>query len=139
MADEWIVSSVPDEDDRDEYPEITCPKCGDKTTDMDGFGFVACTVCGECTHPSRTGGICGICGQVEVARDAAAAPGWYVVKGRVMFRCPNGHTVTLRRPMRNVSGTVHQIGPDGAVTPAVACQYDGCGFEAKVKLEGFGG
>lgn len=45
----------------DEYPTLTCPQCGDTQTDMDGFGFLACDVCGYCTHPSLTGGICEIC------------------------------------------------------------------------------
>ena len=49
----------------DDYPTISCPVCADVTTDLDGFGFMACAVCGYCTHPSRTGNVCGICGDVE--------------------------------------------------------------------------
>lgn len=76
---------------------------------------------------------------LEVARDAAAGPAWSLVKRRVVFRCPNGHPITLWRPQLQMARTQHRIGPDGVVTPAVACRYDGCGFEAKVKLEGWAG
>ena len=36
----------------DDYPEMTCPKCGKETPDMDGFGFIACLPdgCGYCRH-----------------------------------------------------------------------------------------
>lgn len=47
-----------------DYPSMTCPKCGDQQTDFDGFGFMACTACGYCTHPAWNGGICGICGDI---------------------------------------------------------------------------
>ena len=50
------------------YPTIACPKCGDETGDMDGFGFIACTECGACIHPSRDGTVCGICGHDEAAQ-----------------------------------------------------------------------
>lgn len=47
-----------------------CPKCGAWVEDLDGFGVLAHlkphpTACGYCSHPSRTGGVCGICGEVE--------------------------------------------------------------------------
>lgn len=42
---------------------LECPKCGAAQEDLDGFGVVACSACGYCTHPSRTGDICGICGK----------------------------------------------------------------------------
>ena len=52
--------------DDDDYPTVDCPKCGKTQTDMDGFGFLACIPgCGFCTHPSRTDGVCGICGEIE--------------------------------------------------------------------------
>ena len=65
--------------DLDDYPTVTCPKCGREQVDMDGFGFLACIpfnipvsiaekhgvipCCGYCTHPSITDGVCGICGE----------------------------------------------------------------------------
>jgi hypothetical protein len=60
--------------DEVEYPRALCPECGDDTEDLDGFGFVACTVCGYCTHPSRTDGVCGICG--DKAETPQAREGW---------------------------------------------------------------
>lgn len=55
----------------DEQPMMTCPQCGAELEDFDGFGVLAHTQpayddgCGYCTHPSRDGGVCGICGDVE--------------------------------------------------------------------------
>lgn len=46
----------------EDYPEITCPRCGHTEEDMDGFGFVCCHRCGYCVHPSITDGVCGVCG-----------------------------------------------------------------------------
>lgn len=40
---------------------LECPKCGAAQEDLDGFGVVACSACGYCTHPSRDNDICGIC------------------------------------------------------------------------------
>lgn len=54
-------------------PIIRCPGCGIESKDYDGLGFVACTSCGLCTHPSRDGGVCGLCGDVESLREAAPA------------------------------------------------------------------
>ena len=45
---------------------VTCPRCGREHEDWDGFGVLACIPgCGWCSHPSRDGGVCGICGHVE--------------------------------------------------------------------------
>jgi hypothetical protein len=55
------------------YPPVVCPGCGASWPDLDGLGFVACPNCGLCTHPSRTGGVCGLCGDVESLREAAPA------------------------------------------------------------------
>lgn len=33
--------------------------------DFDGFGVLHCKACGYCVHPSCTGGVCDICGQVQ--------------------------------------------------------------------------
>ena len=54
-----------------EIPTVQCPGCGIVANDYDGIGFVACTSCGLCTHPSRDGGVCGICGDVETLRESA--------------------------------------------------------------------
>lgn len=53
------------EPDDIEYPTMSCPLCSAESTDLDGFGFFACLICGYCTHPSRTGGKCEICGEQE--------------------------------------------------------------------------
>ena len=42
-----------------------CPKCVERVEDFDGFGVLAHDKCGYCSHPSRYGGVCGICGDVE--------------------------------------------------------------------------
>lgn len=42
---------------------MACPQCGAEQEDFDGFGVLACSACGYCTHPSRTGDICGLCGK----------------------------------------------------------------------------
>jgi len=44
---------------------VECPRCHAAAPDHDGFGFVSCSACGYCTHPSRSDGVCGICGNVE--------------------------------------------------------------------------
>lgn len=55
----------------EETPQSQCPKCGKWVDDLDGFGVLAHTKpayadgCGYCSHPSRDGGVCGICGDVE--------------------------------------------------------------------------
>lgn len=49
----------------DDYPEMTCPMCGHTEDDLDGFGMLACPVCGWCSHPSITGGVCDICRKKE--------------------------------------------------------------------------
>jgi len=48
----------------DDLPSVTCPRCGAEGEDLDGFGFVHCPACDYCTHPSRTGGVCEVCGEV---------------------------------------------------------------------------
>jgi len=45
---------------------MECPVCGTQQEDMDGFGFIACQICGYCIHPNWTKdetGVwrCGIC------------------------------------------------------------------------------
>jgi hypothetical protein len=40
---------------------MKCPNCGAPQEDHDGFGVLSCAVCGYCTHPSLTGGVCDIC------------------------------------------------------------------------------
>lgn len=42
-------------------PQKICPSCGAVSKDFDGFGVLACELCGYCSHPSITGGICDIC------------------------------------------------------------------------------
>lgn len=64
-ACDTCVPQLLEEIELEAYPAITCPQCGAGGVDVDGFGFVACSACGRCTHPSRTGGVCGICGDVE--------------------------------------------------------------------------
>lgn len=59
----------------DEMPTIVCPQCGDTQHDFDGFGFVHCKACGFCTHPSRDGGVCGICGDDDDDPTAVATEG----------------------------------------------------------------
>lgn len=52
----------------DDMPTMTCPQCRVELPDFDGFGVLAHTKpayqdgCGYCSHPSRTDGVCGICG-----------------------------------------------------------------------------
>lgn len=54
-----------------EIDRTQCPECGAWVEDHDGFGVLAHTKpvypdgCGYCCHPSRDGGICGICGDEE--------------------------------------------------------------------------
>lgn len=49
-------------------PRTQCPECGAWVADHDGFGVLAHTKpaykdgCGYCSHPTRDGGVCGICG-----------------------------------------------------------------------------
>lgn len=56
-----------------DQPQMRCPQCGELEDDFDGFGMLAHTKpayengCGYCSHPSRDGGVCGICGDVEKA------------------------------------------------------------------------
>jgi len=49
----------------DDMPEMTCPKCRPEEPDLDGFGMLACPACKWCSHPSRDGGRCNICGDEE--------------------------------------------------------------------------
>jgi hypothetical protein len=46
----------------DDMPTMTCPQCKTEYTDYDGFGVLACAACGYCTHASRDGEICTLCG-----------------------------------------------------------------------------
>lgn len=59
-----------DDPNPDAIPTMTCPKCGDERHDFDGFGFLSCAKCGHCTHPSKTDGICGLCGRNVALSDA---------------------------------------------------------------------
>ena len=51
-----------------DVPDAPCPRCGEWVPDHDGFGVLAHVgptyehPCGYCSHPSRDGGACGICG-----------------------------------------------------------------------------
>jgi hypothetical protein len=72
------------DEDTDNGQGIRCPHCGWKQDDFDGFGFVHCFECGTCTHPSLTGGVCDICGQVEGASSPDVAS-------------PNGQTLICDR------------------------------------------
>jgi hypothetical protein len=59
------------DEDEDDYPALVCPICfTDGGDDLDGFGFIQCQTCGFCTHPTRLGTVCEICGHDE-ATDAA--------------------------------------------------------------------
>jgi predicted RNA-binding Zn-ribbon protein involved in translation (DUF1610 family) len=56
-------------------PKVTCPRCGYVEDDLDGFGFVYCAKCHECTHPSADGDengdfYCTVCGQICVESSA---------------------------------------------------------------------
>ena len=54
----------------DTAPVVKCPACGSWVPDLDGFGVLAHPKpdgCGYCSHPSRTGSMCNICGDVEGA------------------------------------------------------------------------
>lgn len=42
-------------------PKMGCPNCIAVYDDFDGFGVLFCGVCGYCTHPSVTGGVCDWC------------------------------------------------------------------------------
>lgn len=44
--------------------------------------------------------------------------------------CPNGHESTL-------SGSVHFVSHDGAVTPSYVCPSAGCDFHDMARLEGW--
>jgi hypothetical protein len=58
------------ESSSDAPPMSDCPNCGQSQIDMDGFGVLRCESCGYCAHPSRTGNVCDICGDVESEDDA---------------------------------------------------------------------
>lgn len=56
---------------RDTYLAVDCPRCGVRSIDFDGFGFVHCPACHHCEHPSLSGGpdgvmVCNLCGRSEV-------------------------------------------------------------------------
>ena len=62
-----------------EQPTMTCPRCGKELDDFDGFGVLAHIApmpdpCGFCSHPNRTDGVCGICGE-EIKRLEARGNG----------------------------------------------------------------
>jgi hypothetical protein len=44
--------------------------------------------------------------------------------------CGSGHTCRL-------SGRVHQVAPDGTVTPSYVCPVAGCGFHVWIRLVGW--
>lgn len=49
-------------------PTATCPGCGAEVEDRDGYGVLAHTKpdgCGYCSHLSRDGGVCVVCGDRE--------------------------------------------------------------------------
>ena len=54
-----------------DQPQMQCPNCHAYEDDFDGFGMLAHTKdafangCGWCSHPSRDGDMCNICGDVE--------------------------------------------------------------------------
>lgn len=57
----------------EDLPETRCPACGKWIPDLDGFGVLAHTGpdgCGYCSHPSRTGRTCDICGHVAREGDS---------------------------------------------------------------------
>jgi hypothetical protein len=58
----WVSDQKP-EPEEEIRVLLKCPQCGAEQEDLDGFGVVACSACGYCTHPSRTDDICGICGK----------------------------------------------------------------------------
>lgn len=70
IAAALLRSTGSQEPTADDYPLLVCPKCGVSDNDFDGFGFIACESCGYCTHPSRDGGTCSICGDQEPRREA---------------------------------------------------------------------
>ena len=39
----------------EKHAYVKCPACGARHKDLDGFGFLYCDICGECTHPSADG------------------------------------------------------------------------------------
>lgn len=41
--------------------KIKCPSCGVEWTGKKGEKFVACSICGACTHPKFVWGECIIC------------------------------------------------------------------------------
>ena len=61
----------------DDMPTMTCPRCKAELPDFDGFGVLAHTKpayadgCGYCSHPSRDGDVCGICGHVRALEGGA--------------------------------------------------------------------
>jgi hypothetical protein len=44
--------------------------------------------------------------------------------------CPNGHEC-------RVSGNVHTVASDGAMSPSYVCPVDGCGFHEFTRLDGW--
>jgi hypothetical protein len=48
-----------------ETPETQCPRCGEWIVDHDGFGVLRHEACNYCSHISRTGGVCELCGDVQ--------------------------------------------------------------------------
>lgn len=55
-------------------------------------------------------------------------PGEEGGKRSAWFKCPNGHLGTL---------TLHDIAPDGVVSPSVGCPFSGCMFHDHIKLIGW--
>lgn len=69
-----------------------CPRCGFTHEDMDGFGVLACSECGYCSHPDITGGICVICGAERRYEDARCVKtGLHPVSCMECLQCVTHH------------------------------------------------
>ncbi len=52
-------------------------------------------------------------------------------RGIVHVNCPNCDKLLM------LCGTIHQIGPDGSVSPSIVCPYPPCGWHVFAKLAGW--
>jgi hypothetical protein len=64
-GEQWLDAAGEPVQAPPKWPQVPCPKCHALQEDRDGFGVLHCAACGYCSHPSRTGGVCGLCGHVE--------------------------------------------------------------------------